>query len=82
MLNNTTCQICGGIAKPLDVVDFNKSCEERRGLFLRLSGIAVYYFYVQSVRLLFRSGIQKVGVCRFFQVYIQPRLCPRRSRLY
>jgi SAM-dependent methyltransferase len=36
--HNTACT-------PLDVVDFNKSCEEARGKFLQLSGIAVYYYH-------------------------------------
>ncbi|MDE3012156.1 MAG: class I SAM-dependent methyltransferase [Pseudomonadota bacterium] len=37
------CAICGQPTRLLDVVDFNKSCEELRGTFLPLSGEAVYY---------------------------------------
>ena len=37
------CSVCNGACSLLDVVDFNKSCEEARGKFLRLSGIPVYY---------------------------------------
>ena len=37
------CSICGGRCFLLDVVDFNKSCEETKGKFLVLSGIPVYY---------------------------------------
>jgi hypothetical protein len=37
------CPICNGEVKLLDVVDFNKSCEEHRGKFLPLSGIPIYY---------------------------------------
>jgi len=39
-----SCPVCGGVCLPLDVVDFNKSCEEAKGLYLPLSGIPVYYF--------------------------------------
>jgi SAM-dependent methyltransferase len=44
MLNPLACPVCGNHALPLDVVDFNKSCEEARGKFLPLSGIPVYYY--------------------------------------
>jgi len=44
MLEILSCPICDGNCKPLDVVDFNKSCEEARGKFLRLSGISIYYY--------------------------------------
>jgi SAM-dependent methyltransferase len=37
------CPVCNGACSLLDVVDFNKSCEEARGKFLDLSGIPVYY---------------------------------------
>jgi SAM-dependent methyltransferase len=37
------CPVCEGAASLLDVVDFNKSCEEARGKFLALSGTSVYY---------------------------------------
>jgi SAM-dependent methyltransferase len=40
---NLSCPICGGSCSLLDVVDFNKSCEEARGKFLELSGNSVYY---------------------------------------
>jgi SAM-dependent methyltransferase len=44
MLNTElSCPICGGTCSLLDVVDFNKSCEEAKGKFLTLSGIPVYY---------------------------------------
>lgn len=39
-----TCPICEGACYPLDVVDFNKSCEELRGKYLPLSLIPVYYY--------------------------------------
>jgi SAM-dependent methyltransferase len=37
------CPVCAGKCKPLDVVDFNKSCEEERGKYLPLVGHPIYY---------------------------------------
>lgn len=45
MNQNLLCSVCGGACKLLDVVDFNKSCEEFRGKSLELSGLPVYYAY-------------------------------------
>lgn len=42
------CPVCNNQAIPLDVVDFNKSCEEARGKFLPISGIPIYYYYCSS----------------------------------
>lgn len=42
------CQVCGGPSPALDVVDFNKSCEEQRGKFLPLCGEPVYYHLCPS----------------------------------
>jgi FkbM family methyltransferase len=38
------CLVCSGSCRLLDVVDFNKSCEEQRGCFLPLSGTPIYYY--------------------------------------
>jgi SAM-dependent methyltransferase len=43
MVDYLLCPVCGEACSLLDVVDFNKSCEEVRGNFLRLTGIPVYY---------------------------------------
>ena len=43
MRNNLLCPICNEASYLLDVVDFNKSCEELRGKFLGLSGAPIYY---------------------------------------
>jgi len=43
MTNPFPCPVCGGASALLDVVDFNKSCEELRGVFLPLSGAPIYY---------------------------------------
>lgn len=37
------CPVCNGHCALLDVVDFNKSCEEANGTFLGLIGMPVYY---------------------------------------
>lgn len=37
------CPVCGAGTSWLDVVDFNKSCEELRGRFLPLAGAPIYY---------------------------------------
>lgn len=37
------CPVCNDTCSLLDVVDFNKSCEEAGGKFLALAGIPVYY---------------------------------------
>lgn len=37
------CPVCGGAVSLHDVVDFNKSCEEARGVFLPMAGVPVYY---------------------------------------
>ena len=42
-LRDTPCPICQSLCEIHDVVDFNKSCEENRGIFLPLSGIPIYY---------------------------------------
>ncbi len=43
MGTNLLCSVCSRPCSLLDVVDFNKSCEEARGKFLGLAGIPVYY---------------------------------------
>lgn len=37
------CKICGGAAALYGVVDFNKCCEESKGVRLPLSGVPIYY---------------------------------------
>ncbi|HEY0268369.1 MAG TPA: class I SAM-dependent methyltransferase [Methyloradius sp.] len=39
-----TCPVCDASTSALDVVDFNKNCEEARGGFLPISGIPIYYY--------------------------------------
>jgi SAM-dependent methyltransferase len=47
------CKICGADAALYGVIDFNRSCEEARGRYLPLSGIAVYYRRCGACGLLF-----------------------------
>jgi SAM-dependent methyltransferase len=42
-LTKMLCPICNESTSLLDVVDFNKSCEEARGKFLPLSGMPIYF---------------------------------------
>jgi SAM-dependent methyltransferase len=42
-LQEDACPVCAGASALIDVVDFNKSCEEVRGKFLPLAGIPIYY---------------------------------------
>jgi len=37
------CKVCGGATELYGVVDFNKNCEEKGGVYLPLSGIPIYY---------------------------------------
>ncbi len=51
------CPVCGGAANLLDVVDFNKSCEEQRGKFVSLAGVPVYYEQCESCGFCFAGEI-------------------------
>ena len=59
MLKNLVCSVCEGGCDPLDVVDFNKSCEEVRGKFLPLSGNPVYYYLCNQCGFCFSPSIYK-----------------------
>lgn len=48
MMVQNRCPICYGQTALLDVVDFNKNCEEARGKYLPLSGKPVYYSQCQN----------------------------------
>lgn len=50
------CKVCGGVAKLFGVTDYNRSCEEARGRFLPLSGLAVYYRRCEACGLLFTDA--------------------------
>jgi SAM-dependent methyltransferase len=59
MKTEEKCQICGSGATILDVVDFNKSCEELRGVHLPLSGVPIYYFLCPQCGFCFAPEMQR-----------------------
>ena len=50
------CKICGGETRPLGVVDFNRTCEEVRGLRLPHAGVPIQYRQCALCRLLFTDA--------------------------
>jgi hypothetical protein len=48
VMNKKLCPVCNNVATPLDVVDFNKCCEEARGRFLPICGIPIYYYHCSN----------------------------------
>lgn len=65
MTNNFTCPVCSGVCSLLDVVDFNKSCEEANGKFLGLSGIPVYYALCEKCGFCFTPELMNWSQERF-----------------
>ena len=53
------CPVCAQVAELFDVVDFNKNCEENRGLYLPLSGHPVYYARCGSCAYTYAPEFQK-----------------------
>jgi len=56
-MNQQPCPVCASMSTALDVVDFNKCCEEVRGSYLALSGIPVYYFLCDNCDFCFAPEI-------------------------
>ncbi len=48
MFLHQPCPVCDALSTPLDVVDFNKSCEEVHGKYLPMLGLPVYYAVCQE----------------------------------
>lgn len=65
MLEKLHCQICEGTSSALDVVDFNKSCEEARGKYLQLSGIPIYYYICEQCGFCFSPEMSKWQLSEF-----------------
>lgn len=65
MLEDVSCNVCGGDSSPLDVVDFNKSCEEANGKFLRMSGNPVYYYLCHTCRFCFAPNFRNWSLQEF-----------------
>jgi SAM-dependent methyltransferase len=61
------CAVCGGSSSLLDVVDFNKSCEEAKGKFLPLAGVPVYYALCDRCGFCFAPEISKWSLDEFAQ---------------
>jgi len=57
MDHSLCCPVCGEACSLLDVVDFNKSCEEARGKFFPLAGIPVYYVLCNNCGFSFAPAI-------------------------
>jgi SAM-dependent methyltransferase len=64
---NLTCPICAGACAMLDVVDFNKSCEEARGKFLPLAGSPVYYARCSGCAFCFAPALYRWTLAEFEQ---------------
>ncbi len=59
------CAVCNEPCSLLDVVDFNKSCEEAKGKFLSLSGIPVYYALCSNCGFCFAPEIANWNLDKF-----------------
>lgn len=60
-----SCPVCNGDSFLLDVVDFNKSCEEARGYYLPLSGESIYYALCPSCGFCFTPEIYRWDIQTF-----------------
>ena len=65
MNREESCQVCGSGARILDVVDFNKSCEEVRGTYLPLLGEPIYYFLCSQCGFCFAPEMQRWPIEKF-----------------
>jgi len=63
----TPCPICNSATSLLDVVDFNKSCEEARHKFLPLAGIPVYYTLCENCGFCFAPELYEWSIAQFSQ---------------
>jgi len=59
------CKICGGAATLYGVLDFQRSCEDRRGLRLPLSGLPVYYRRCAACGFLFTDAFDDWSADQF-----------------
>jgi hypothetical protein len=61
------CPVCRSATQPLDVVDFNKNCEEKTGVFLPLSGLGVYYYHCLNCAFTFAPELMAWNKTQFEQ---------------
>jgi 2-polyprenyl-6-hydroxyphenyl methylase/3-demethylubiquinone-9 3-methyltransferase len=59
------CKLCGGVSRLFGVTDFNRNCEEVRGKFLPLSGIAVYYRRCEACGLVYSEAFDDWAAADF-----------------
>jgi hypothetical protein len=83
----TTCKICSGHATLHGVCDLNKSCEERRGSFLPLAGVPIYYHRCDACGLIFTRAFDLWSKADYLQhiynddyVKVDPDYVDIRSR--
>ena len=61
------CKVCNEPAPLYGVTDFNKSCEERRGLYLPLTGVPVYYHRCDACGLIFTTAFDHWSKADYLQ---------------
>lgn len=88
LLMPKACPICDGSAVPLDVVDFNKSCEEAHGKFLPLAGIPIYYYLCEECGFCFAPELHQWSITDFESkiyndnyILVDPEYLDRRPRI-
>ena len=65
MITQIRCPVCNSNSAPLDVVDFNKSCEELRQKYLPLSQKPIYYFLCENCHFCFAPEIYNWTISEF-----------------
>lgn len=65
---NDACPVCGERCEHLATVDFNKSCEELRGIYLQPAGIPVRYARCPACGFCFAPDIARWELDRFSQL--------------
>jgi SAM-dependent methyltransferase len=53
--HDTNCKICNQPTSIWGVVDFNKNCEERNGMYLPYTGVPIYYLKCRSCEFIFTT---------------------------
>src|SRR4051812_6413734 len=63
----STCKICSAQAPLYGVTDFHKSCEEARGRYLPLTGVAIYYHRCGDCGLVFTHAFDDWSKAEYVQ---------------
>ena len=56
-MNSRPCPVCRGDTATLDIVDFNKSCEEARGRYLPAANVAIEYVRCEQCEFCFAPAM-------------------------